>query len=168
MSTSPSSAVQPDTDFSLADIVRDALADSDEPDPARIADTVANSLPLAEARMALAFTLQDYVLRMIRIQRRRAVPVQPGTVRWDNVAELHGSGELSLLRSRVMAQGEWKFLGDCTRADVADIVAGREAEMAKAAASADRYRRLRAAMGRYKVDAVRDLPGATLNEIFDA
>lgn len=162
----------PADDFSLFEVVRAAL-EGGEPDPYRVAADVIASLSLADARAALAATLPSYVRDVIRDQRRGRVRVAspaaaPTSARWDNVAELHASGELTLLRQRVFAQGAWKFLGDCTREDVQAIAEDRDVLAAENAAAADRYRRLRAAMGRRKATVVRDLPADVLTRIFDA
>lgn len=166
MSAQP--AIAAEREFSLSALVRAAL-ESDEPDPHRIAENVIASMSLADARMALAETLPNYVREIIRSQRRgRAATAPPASQRWGNVAELHASGELTLLRVRVFALGQWKFLGDCTRDDVQAIADDRDAEAAANTAAADRFKRLRTAMGRKRAAVVSELPAAVLSEIFDA
>ena len=160
----PLAEVEPQ-EFSLSRLVRAAL-EGDEADPHRIAEDLIASMSLTDARAALAVTLPDYVAKAIHRTRRRGPAPTTSSARWDNVAELHASGELTLLRIRVFALGEWKFLGDCTRDDVKDIAEQREAEAAANAAAAERFKRLRAAMGRKRAAVVSDLPADVLEGIF--
>jgi hypothetical protein len=157
-------------DYSLSRQVRLLLESSDETDPAVIATQMIATMSLADARMALAATLPGYVRNRITAQRTSpiAVGMPVGSARWDNVAQLHADGSLTLLRQRVFAQGSWKFLGDCSRDDVGDLVAVREADAQAVLAVAARYKNLRAAMDRRNAGVVSDLPGDVLNEIFDA
>lgn len=159
-------ALEPTTELSLRSLVREALDNSDEADPHVIADSIASAMSLPEARLALRATLPALVREVIRTQRHRGGAVPPGSARWDNVAELQASGELTLLRARVFC-GEWKFLGDCTRADVDDVAARRATEAADLVAMAERFTNLSAAMKRKRAATVADLPGDVLSEIFN-
>ncbi len=170
MSAQPVAAAEPD--FSLRALVRAAL-EGDETDPHRIAEDLISAMSPSDAWQALASVMPAYVREVIREQRQRAVAPRGGagvttSSRWKNVAQLHAAGELTLLRARVFALGEWKFLGDCTRDDVMDIVEQRDAEATANAAAARRYSALRAAMTRREATLVSDLPADVLSEIFDA
>jgi hypothetical protein len=163
---SPERNVQ--SDFSLAAVVQAALTGND-PDPHAIAADVAESLSLADVREALRTVLPYFVRKeMSRRQFSTAPALRPGSARWDNVAELHAAGELTLLRARVFAHGAWKFLGDCTSEDVQDIAAQRQDAAARNIAAAERFEALRVAMGRRRATTVRDLPETVLTAIFDA
>lgn len=159
-------ALEVEQEFSLSSLVRAAL-ESDEADPHRIAEDLIAAMSLTDARIALAVTLPDYIRKSIARTRQHGVPIT-SSKRWDNVAELHASGELTLLRVRVFALGEWKFLGDCTRDDVQALADDRDAEAAANAAAAERFRRLLAAMKRGKAPVVSDVRPDLLRKIFDA
>lgn len=152
--------------FSLPSLVRAALQ-GDQPDPHRIAEDLIAAMSLADARGALAVTLPDYVRKIIHTQRQRGGPA-PSSSKWTNVAQLHATGELALLRLRVFTQGTWKFLGDCTREDVTAVAEDRDAEAAANTAAAERFRALRKAMNRHKATVVRDVPADALERIFNA
>ncbi len=158
-------AFSPSPEFSLSRLVRAALA-GDEADPHAIAESLIASMSLADARLALAATLPDYVRKSIT--RSRGASPAPRSAKWDNVAQLYASGELELLRLRVFASGAWKFLGDCSRDDVKDLAAQREAEAAANAAASARFKALGAAMTRRKASMVSDLPADVLKGIFNA
>lgn len=160
-------ALESSTDFSLRSMVREALDSSDEADPHVIAEFIVAGLSVGQVRLALEKALPGFIREVVRSQRNHGGHPSPTSARWDNVAELQASGELTLLRVRVFC-GVWKFLGDCTRDDVKDLAERRETDAADLAAMAERFKALRSAMQRKRAATVADLPGDVLNEIFDA
>lgn len=155
-------------EFSLRSRVREAL-EGDEPDPHIISEILLQELTPGEAAAALTATLPSYVRQIAREMRKSASHSSSTTsTRWDNVAELQEQGTLTLLRARVFASGTWKFLGDCTRDDVTDIAEQRAQEAADLEEAAERFRKLRAVMGRKRAMIVSELPANALTEIFDA
>jgi hypothetical protein len=151
---------------SIYTLIREQL-DGNEVDPHVIAQNMIAVMSEEDMRAALIVALPDTIRGVIRGQRARA-GANVGSERWGRVAGLQASGELALLRSRVFACGAWKFLGDCSRDDVADLAEQRAEEAKANAAASELFRRLRVSMGRYRVVVVRDLPGHVLNEVFDA
>lgn len=162
----------PAADFNLAAVVRQHA--ESEPDPHKIAKSIAAALDADNLRAALELTLPDYI-RKTRPYRTtglrggsggiRSVRA-PGSARWSAAAAIRG--EVALLRASVFARGEWKFLGDCDHEDCADLASSRDQRAADVQAEADRYRALSKALRKHKAASVRDLPADVVEGIFNA
>lgn len=166
--------------INLSALIYAELQESSEADPHVIAEQLIAKLSEDDLREVVAVTLPAHVRRHIHSLRSRVsseasaassdAPSGGGnrSARWEAIAAAYESGELDELRLRVFACGAWKFLGDCTREDVADIAEQHDVAVAQRANVARRYHALHAAMKRKRAKTVRDLPLDAVREIFHA
>lgn len=161
---------QGDDEFDLNEAIRFELANNPVADLRAVSLAVAKRVPAHEVERVLAGALYHQVRRFVTQERkgvRRIVPhdddAAPGrTSRWVGVGQLYKR----FLEQRENISGEeWKFLGDCTRADVAAIAAQRMEQAKANALVAKRYERLAAAMAHYDAATVADLPETVVIEV---
>lgn len=139
------------TDFSLDDLIRDALNRWKEPDPHVIARRLLAKVPMEERDRIVLHGLAERVSLRLRMERssgsfgEAAAPAPAGQSRWARFG------------NRVHVDGEWKMLGDCTAEDVDWLADARAVESAKLAAVADQFRELAARMRAAGVATVADL-----------
>lgn len=143
-------------DFNLHATIRDELEVNPSANPRDIASVVAKLVPDDCMRDALADALVAVVRAEIGNHRRAAQrsTFDTHSSRWENASQAY----LALLRSReyVATEGEWKYLGDCTKSDVLAIVEQRRMLAEANATMATRYDRLAQVMG--SEQTVADLP----------
>ncbi|GAA4923883.1 hypothetical protein [Nesterenkonia rhizosphaerae] len=137
------------------------IADTDITDPDKIAAEVLSRTPKHQIRAVYASLLRGVAknaigqlnMRTSTAHREELHATSPAATRRtpaksSRVASIR-SNHLSYFAQRVHAQGTWKMLGDCTRDDVLDLIAQRQAKadanLAKAAEFKDLHERMVAA-----------------------
>lgn len=147
--------------FDLRHEVREELNGSAVADPRVVAEHVLKRIPRSDLREALAQALPTFVTNVATSSRRASIYQPKGTAstsaRWDTAAS-------TVLSERLLVGKDWKFVGDCTRDEVLEAAAQRDAVAATNMAAADRWRRVAAAMDAHNAVTVADLPTDALAE----
>lgn len=155
--------------FDLSEAIDAQVARTRKPNPARIATKVANAVPEHELRPLLAKLLRQAVTH--RMSRDRNYPARVLTGEGQGDADTHAtSAPRSARWERVRDwrtqpvciigdDGEtWKQVRDCTRDDIARLVATNERLAATHRENAERWRRVLALMVEHGAETVGDLP----------
>ncbi len=146
--------------FNLRDVVRDVCTSSRETSTDALADLVLRRIGPAAYREALSECLPEYVRHFLTQQRftperedeDHGPAPQPGRS-WKV------EGLRDLCEQRIpLGDGTMKFLGDCTRDDLAKVIEIRREQARRCEAKADFYEGLRRALARHRVEKVRELP----------
>lgn len=146
------------TAFDLRSLIREVLATSAATDPRDLAREVAARVPVEHLRGALELALVEAV-RVVSNRERHANreasvdPVRPSK-KWSDASDLY----LKVLRQReyISTDGEWKFLGDCTKDDLTAAAQLRFEQASRNVAVAKKYEKLASAMS--DGQTVADLP----------
>jgi hypothetical protein len=165
------------TDFNLHALVRDVCDHIDEADPAILAKAVNHRIFRADRDAALEQALEAYVRRFVSRDRHPVTPSGHGTYAAQSVSAAGGSSAKvagireawrKMLRARLpVGDGPdpWKFLADCTVANLNYAAQVREDQARHNAESAQRLRVLAAHLQRHGVDTVSELPEDVLASV---
>lgn len=137
-----------------------ALDKAESPDPAVVADQVAESIDSRYLRVALRAALRSYMPSLVARQRTRRPDPSPGngSSKWRSASD-------RLHVAFAIGDRQWKWLRDCT-AD--DLMAGVDARRALAAGTireADRYEALAKLVAERGVGTVGGLSSDDLDEV---
>ena len=105
--------------LNLRALVREVSASSLIPDPSQLADEVYRRLPESDRDAALQQSLRQFVRQVMseeRMQTHIGSPAGPGTSA--KVQGIRDHWQKALRNSLNVGEGVWKFLGDCTAADL--------------------------------------------------
>lgn len=147
---------------------------ADEADPAVVTDRILRSLTAGEFRVVAAAALHEFVRHALTHSRGVEQPAQQTyetasgrrTVS-RKVAAFHDWVEREL-RDRVCvdeAARQWKFLADCTAADLYATAAMRRRKAAATLAEAERHEDIAKAVEHAGVDTVSALPRSALEAV---
>jgi hypothetical protein len=169
--------------FDARKAIREKLQEGHDPQPAKLADTLAAECPVEYLRLALSQALPYLVrdeIRKVRhaaLGRRGASPrANKGAETWEAIASADpadpdeqpskgarargGTAAFSIFQVPVsLGVGHWKYLGDCTREEILDAARHLERRAAENQSRADGYQALASAMENAGVNHVRDLDG---------
>ena len=151
------------TEFNLRTIVRATLSETSDADPGVVAEQVLAAIPRARTRDALEQTLRLFVRQIISEQRVSSRPSTPSNVRTipttsAKVAAVR-DGWQKRLRDRVhVGDGAWKFLGECTYADLLSAAAERRDLAERNAAWARQYDSWARLLTEHDVETFAELP----------
>lgn len=165
------------TSFDLRALIRDVCATSTITDPATLAKEVGRRIGRNEQREALEQALPTIVQHVI--SRARGSLSSPGGQLTTDDQGAYAAGAPSrsrkvagiretwrrMLRERLNvgpAVGDWKFLADCTTADLAYAAQLREDHARRNAAKAAQLRRLAELLDEHQVTTVGELPEGDL------
>jgi hypothetical protein len=152
----------------------------DVADPGALADLVFEKIDPQDYAQAIGHMLRSYVRDVVRAERRfpssdpARVPVQVGLA--PSVTPFRPSpfvtGVRDTWRKRLGArihvgEGSWKFLRECTLADLKSAADERRRLAAENAASARVYEALATALEEHAADIVSDLSENVLRRILD-
>lgn len=156
-------------EFNLHAFVAGFADDSDEPDVGVLTDAIAAAIPEEALRSALRLSLRRYVSLVVARKRHKGHRPVPVGTRWDAVQAARDSGALGLLRMRVSVGGEeWKFLEDCSRADIEGVAAAGKKRALEHAQQAQRFAALAREMEARGAATVADVPLDRIVVIFNA
>lgn len=161
----------PEPEFSLRGLVGECVAVSEETDPKVLAEEICTAVPEYALRDALGACLPEYVRRAVtQVRSRRTGESTPPTPswRWASVRAAQASGALAIYRWRVNVGADWKFFEDCTRDDVAHLVADYRQRAGDLADQAQRYGAVLELMNEIDAARVGGVPIGRLEEIFNA
>ncbi len=149
-------------DFNLRALVREVARTSLVADPGLVAADVLARIADEDRAAALDQALRDVVREVFRDERNwtRVGPPQVGVS-----AKVQGIRDhwQRALRDRInVAEGEWKFLGECTQDDLAFAAEQRREQASRLRAKAAQYDVLRNLLDEHGVKQVRDLPADVL------
>lgn len=182
----------PDDGFNLRMLIREVADSSTIADPARLAEEVARRISSRDRAAALEQALPTLVQHVV--SRRRvsldmtdAFPAHtpaPGSSSGGAVSEAHSAAQRPsskvagiretwrrMLRDRIAVgpeRGDWKFLGDCTIADLQFASSIREEHARRNAARAEQLRDLADRLGKSGVETVGQLPDSDLGDALGA
>lgn len=176
-------STHPDDMFSLRALIREVCATSTITDPTTLAKEVGRRIPQDALRdaldEALPVVVQHFVSRSRgsidsladqgRSDTHNAV-VGKAPNRSHKVAAIR-AGWQKQLRDRIAVgpdRSDWKFLGDCGRADLAYAAGLRRNHAAANRAAAERLEALAALLTQHRVDRVAELPTTVLAATFEA
>lgn len=159
------------SEFNLRALIREVCDSSTIADPATLAKEVGKRIGRNQQREALEQALPTLVQHVISRSRSGATDTPGGQA----TVDIHGSSAAGgqsrkvasiretwrrMLRDRVAVAdgGAWKFLGDCTSADLAYAATIREEHARSNAAAAERFRCLAERLDEHGVETVADLP----------
>lgn len=162
--------------FDLRSLIREQFEEMDDPSPARVAEMVLKMVPEEHLRDALAVCLPSYVMGIACSLRRtipeparlapRLTPVTPATTYNRNGKRVTltqrqraAKAYQEELRWRVAVGGRrWKYLANCTKADLLKAASIRREQASGNIEWAERFERLAAALSENQT--VSDLPDA--------
>jgi hypothetical protein len=150
---------------SLRQLVRERLELSDDPDPHRAINGMVHDLPHDVLVRAAQFGLVEIAKHLVRDYRRRGPQTTPDSGKWDAVREAVAEHR-DLFAHRVWNGAEWKFMADCTKADLQAAAEVKRVQADGLLADVERYTRLSKAVKRDQV--VSDLEYAKVERIFNA
>lgn len=160
------------TDFDLHALVRSVTETSGLLGPREIAAKVAENVPRAKLRDALAAALVPFVredLTRLRatapIGPRPSAPSNRNSARSPKVRAVREAWRKVLAGQVHVGHGQWQVLADCSYDNVVFLANERHEVARRTAASGDRFERLASAMKKHKVSRVSELPESVLAEI---
>lgn len=128
--------------FNPLESARHIIAESDLTDPDEIAQQIFDRTPSKSVRDAYRLILRSVAREAIHQANMAASkPASSVPARSSRVAAIRDT-HISYFAQRVFANGAWKMLGDCTRADVLDLAAQRQAIADRNAAKAAEFNAL--------------------------
>lgn len=154
--------------FDLRALIRDVCDSSTMADPVTLAKEVARRIGRNHQREALEQALPVVVQHVVSRRQPIAVPEQrapSAASRSRKVASIRETWR-RMLRDRIAvgpAVSDWKFLGDCTAADLAYAAAIREEHARRNAARAHQLRDLADLLTEHGVSTVSELPEPVLS-----
>lgn len=147
----------------LWSLVRLTLRSSDTADLDALAKEVFDAIPAALYEDMLRQAIRGIVADVARLERMSnpiatasAMPKGKQPKSWKVTAIRENWQEA--LHNRVHVAGQWKFLADCTEADLLAAARERQDMAERNAAAARSYEALAALVAAHKVDSVGDLP----------
>lgn len=150
--------------FNPLDAAHDILVETRIADPDRIAELVFESTPKREIAQAYKLVLRRVVMDAIRLANMSAgradCDAVPTPVNSSSRLRAIRGHHIAKLDQRVLANGQWKLLGDCTYDDVMDLAAQRHAVATRNALKAAEFEKLAAQMLEFGAKTVRDLEAA--------
>jgi hypothetical protein len=149
--------------FSLRNVARRVLDEMQPADPAEAAGKILNKLSDGECREALAQVLPRFVRD---IASQVAAPArQPGKLSLSTPARVRAWYE-QVLATNLFTGSEWKFLRDCTQADIRGAADERFKVAVRTQSEADRLVKLADTMARLKATTVADVPEDRLKAVW--
>lgn len=129
------------TDFSLIDLIRRVIAETDLAMPEDIAAKVGEMVPPKQLRAALAEALPHIVrIELTRDRGRGTVRRAPNPSSKVAAIRQHLDAWRKRLRDRIaVGDGEWKMLADCTATDLRTAASQRRAFAAGALSAAEEF-----------------------------
>lgn len=153
---------EPDLKALWLEAVQSGLAD-----PREIARWIASQLPDEGLRDVLGEVLRPWVMNLTRLEQRdkprRHAQGEAGMSRWERE-----SGDIAIYARLECPNGEWKQLGDCSRAEVQMLGKSRLKSAMSHKREAGRFGLLSKTMGERNATVVRDLPVDVVVEILNA
>ena len=171
------------TDFNLHALIREVADSSTIADPATLAKEVSRRIDRKDLRTALEQALPHTVQQVVHLRRSPLVVPggHAGTVTHGSRAagepkpsrKVQGIREAwrRMLRERLNvgpAVSDWKFLADCTVADLSYAASRREDHARRNAERAAQLRRLAELLEEHGVATVGELPDAELGDTLGA
>jgi hypothetical protein len=164
-------------EFDLRALVREVCDSHPSPDPTMLAKEVNQRIGEDDRDVALEQALMTVVMHTVSRSRHSASPggqwapetqmrFAAGGFPSHKVASIREAWR-RVLHDRISVGPEpdaWKFLGDCTVADLSYAAALREEHARRTAARAAQYRRLAALLTEHGVTTVGQLPESVLGE----
>lgn len=167
------------SEFNLHALIREVCDSSTIADPATLAKEVGQRIGRNQQRAALEQALPTLVQHAVSRARNSSPGGQKdrdGHIagaaggRSRKVASIREHWQ-KMLRERVavgMSGGDWKFLADCTAADLGVAAQIRDDHASRNAARATQFRNLAELLDTHGVDTVGDLPDTALADTLDA
>lgn len=150
-------------DFNLRALIRETGRSSLVADPGLIADDVFRRIPARNRDTALRQALRQFVRQVLTEDRMRThISSTPGVGVSSKVQGIREHWQRALRDRLNVDDGVWKFLGECTRADLMFAADQRREQASRNRAKAAQYDALRALMEKHGVDRVADLPADVL------
>lgn len=154
--------------------IREHLDASEDPNPHAVVDAVVASIPDADLRPVLTECVHAIVAAVAGTMRRDpAAPPTDSSSKGGAIRQADPSGApprpsmksayIRLLATRLAVGAGWKRLADCTKDDLLQAAAEREAQAAGNLAWASRYRRLAQSMS--TSDTVSALPSGLVTDL---
>lgn len=176
--------------FDVRKAIREKLQEGHDPQPAKLADTLAEECPEEYLRLALSqampYLVRDEIrkVRHAALGRRGTQDGEPsrGEETWREVAEADpddpaeqpsegarargGTLAFSIFQVPVsLGVGHWKYLGDCTREEILNAAQHLQRRAAENQTRADGYTALAEEMESVGAEQVRDLDGGRVREL---
>jgi hypothetical protein len=156
----------------LRDFVRGELDRSQSPDPYTIARAAVKKITDTELRDEAIEEGLVYAIRSQLSSERKTTPAHvvamAGKSKWARTKDALGKDYFDIMRRREFVGTEWKFLGDCTVADIEAIVVDRSRRATELQHKAACYNRLHDVMVRRGVSTVRELAADEVSEALAA
>jgi hypothetical protein len=154
----------PDTEtFNLRVLTRDVVRTSLVADPGLIADDLFARILPADYEAALQQALRHFVRQVLSEERSHPQIHSPAGPGVSAKRQMIADGWQRRLRDRLsVADGEWKFLGDCTAVDLQFAADYRREQAARNRAKAAQYDVLRHLLEERGAERVADLPAELL------
>ncbi len=149
-------------DFNLRALVRECVRSSITADPGLIATIVFSQIADEDHAEALDQALREIVREVIREERMRTQITSPQVGASAKVQGIRDHWQRALRDQIYVAEGEWKFLGDCTQDDLMFAAEQRREQASRLRAKAAQYDVLRGLLDEHGVKQVRDLPADVL------
>jgi hypothetical protein len=153
----------------LNDVVRHEMDSTKTADLEVLTENVLRRV-IEEDKLEEAFSesIRHYVAARVGVSRVDALqPQAEGSSRWQKSAEAI-SHYRDIMRERMFVNGEWKFLGDCTRDDVLAVAADRAERARTMAITAENYQRRADLMGTKRAKTVSALKVEQVQEVLAA
>ncbi len=150
--------------FSLAELARTVLAESDSEDREQILKEIAGRVPAKLTGEAFRQALPAFV-HQVQLSRWPA-PGRPGGGRSAKVSAIRETWRKHLEGRYTVEDGSLRKLGDLRHGDLIFLADGLEAQAATLQARASGMKALAEALAGHEVQCVRDLPAAFLAEFF--
>lgn len=136
--------------FSLDALIREVLAEAEEPSPQELAPIVAERIPPEEVPALLLPFLSRRIGDVNRAERRR-LHGSPYSPRNDDA--------VAVLGQRInLGRGRWELLANCTAKELVDVVASYRSQAEALIHQGLRYQRLLERLQEAKAATVADLP----------
>lgn len=145
--------------FNPTQVARQVINTTNLTDPDDIAQAVFDRTPEDQLKEAYLGVLRQSAREAIRLENMAAnEPVRTTPNKSSRVASIARS-HTSYYDQRVFANGDWKLLGDCTLADVLDLVTQRQKFAQQNMMKAKEFEQLADRMERAGAKVARELEG---------